>query len=99
MTAPVLQLSAIRILAQVLAGGPSQLAAVNPTRGLGVAMTEEITQRLRCPARACPAVLYYTPDLDEWVETADRVVLVCEGCDRGVARSGDVVGRALLGAA
>jgi simple sugar transport system ATP-binding protein len=87
------------MLAQVLAGGPSLLVAVNPTRGLDVAMTEEIARHLCCATRAYLAVLNDAAGLDELIETADRVVLVFEGCDRGVAaRNPDVVRHALLGA-
>jgi simple sugar transport system ATP-binding protein len=87
------------VLARELAGSPSLLVAVNPTRGLGVAAMEGIPQRLRDAARADAAVLYYTADLDELIEIADRIVTVFEGRVREVARNRDVVGRAMLGAA
>ena len=87
------------IVARELAGRPSLLVAVNPTRGLDVLATASIQQRLRDAAADGMAVVYYTADLDELVDIADRVVVVFDGRVRDVARDRDAVGRAMLGAA
>jgi simple sugar transport system ATP-binding protein len=87
------------IAARELATRPPLLVAVNPTRGLDVVATASIQQQLRDAAADGMAVVYYTADLDELVDIADRVVVVFEGQVREVARDRDAVGRAMLGAA
>ena len=87
------------IAARELADRPSLLVAVNPTRGLDVVATASIQQQLRDAASAGMAVVYYTADLDELIDIADRVVVVFDGRVREVARDRDAVGRAMLGAA
>jgi ABC-type uncharacterized transport system ATPase subunit len=82
-----------------LAEEPWLVGAVNPTRGLDVAATGAIQHRLHDASRGSMAVVYYTADLDELIEIADRVVVVFEGRVREVAPDRDVVGRAMLGAA
>jgi simple sugar transport system ATP-binding protein len=87
------------IAARELADRPSLLVAVNPTRGLDVVATASIQQQLRDAASAGMAIVYYTADLDELIDIADRVVVLFDGRVREVARDRDVVGRAMLGAA
>ncbi len=87
------------VLARELDGRPPLLVAVNPTRGLDVAAYEEIQQRMRDAARAGMAIVYYTADLDELTNIADRVVVVFDGRVREIARDRDAIGRAMLGAA
>ena len=45
------------------------------------------------------AVAYYTADLDELIDVADRVVVTFNGQLREVGRDREAVGRAMLGAA
>jgi simple sugar transport system ATP-binding protein len=66
---------------------------------LDVVATASIQQQLRDAASAGMAVVYYTADLDELIDIADRVVVVFDGRVREVARDRDAVGRAMLGAA
>jgi simple sugar transport system ATP-binding protein len=87
------------IAARELADRPSLLVAVNPTRGLDVVATASIQQQLRDAASAGMAIVYYTADLDELIDIADRVVVLFDGRVREVARDRDAVGRAMLGAA
>lgn len=87
------------IAARELASRPSLMVAVNPTRGLDVVATNSIQRKLRDAAAAGMAVVYYTADLDELIDIADRVVVVFDGQVREVARDRDTVGRAMLGAA
>ena len=87
------------IAARELATRPPLLVAVNPTRGLDVVATASIQRQLRDAAAAGMAVVYYTADLDELIDIADRVLVVFDGRVREVARDRDAIGRAMLGAA
>jgi ABC-type sugar transport system ATPase subunit len=53
---------------------------------------------MREAAQAGTGVVYHTPDLDELIETSDRIVVVFEGRVSEVALDRDAVGRAMLGA-
>jgi simple sugar transport system ATP-binding protein len=86
------------VLARELDGTPPLLVAVNPARGLDVAGSATIQQRMRETARAGTGVVYHTPDLDELIETSDRIVVVFEGRVTEVDVERDAVGRAMLGA-
>jgi simple sugar transport system ATP-binding protein len=87
------------VLARELAGDPALLVAANPTRGLDVAAAREIQQRLARESRRGMAVVYYSADLDELLDVADRVLVLFEGRVTEVARDRDAIGRAMLGAA
>ena len=86
------------VLARELDGTPPLLVAANPARGLDLAGAATIQQRIREAAQAGTGVVYHTPDLDELIETSDRVVVVFEGRVREVDVDRDAVGRAMLGA-
>ena len=77
------------VLARALAGDPKVLVAENPTRGLDVRATAEIHARLRAAADRGTAVVFYSSDLDEVLDIADRVVVVANGITQAVA--GDAV--------
>jgi simple sugar transport system ATP-binding protein len=87
------------VLARELNGSPSLIVAVNPTRGLDIAATNDVQQRLRDAAAAGMAIVYYSADLDELMAIADRIIVVFEGRVHEVPRDRDAVGRAMLGAA
>jgi simple sugar transport system ATP-binding protein len=87
------------VVARELDGAPRLIVAVNPTRGLDVAAAADVRRRLLAAADAGSAVVYYSPDLDEVLAIADRVVVVFDGRVREVPRDRALVGRAMLGAA
>jgi simple sugar transport system ATP-binding protein len=70
------------VVARALQGTPAIVVAENPARGLDVAAAEEIYSRLRGAAAAGAAVIFHSPDLDEVLTWADRVL---------VMRSGEVI--------
>jgi simple sugar transport system ATP-binding protein len=86
------------VLARELHGNPPLVVAVNPTRGLDIAATAQVQQRLRKAADDGAAIVYHSTDLDELLEVADRVLVVFDGRVREVDRDRDVIGRAMLGA-
>jgi simple sugar transport system ATP-binding protein len=67
------------VLGRALLSEPRVIVAENPTRGLDVAAATEIHDRLRRAAHNGAAVLFYSSDLDEVLEMADRVVVVANG--------------------
>jgi simple sugar transport system ATP-binding protein len=87
------------VLARELAGQPALLVAANPTRGLDVAAAREIQQRLAHESRRGMAVVYYSADLDELLDVADRMLVLFDGRVTEVTRDRDAIGRAMLGAA
>lgn len=86
------------VLARALARHPKVLVAENPTRGLDVRATAEIQARLRMAANRGTAVVFYSSDLDEVVEMADRVVVLANGRTHTVVGSADrtSLGRMML---
>jgi simple sugar transport system ATP-binding protein len=86
------------VLARALALQPKVLVAENPTRGLDVRATAEIRARLRAAANQGAAVVFYSSDLDEVLDVADRVVVVANGKTHVVAgdASRTAVGRMML---
>ena len=87
------------ILARELDGHPALLVAINPTRGLDVAASSSVQQRLRMARDAGVAIVYYSADLDELLTVADRIVVVFGGRVQEVPRDRGAVGRAMVGAA
>lgn len=67
------------VVARALQGAPRIVVAENPARGLDVAATEEIFSRLRRAAADGAAVIFHSPDLDEVLTWADRVVVMAAG--------------------
>ncbi len=67
------------ILARELSGNPKVLLVAQPTRGIDVAATRYIHERLREQARKGIAVLVVSEDLDEVINLADRILVMYEG--------------------
>ncbi|HEX7918619.1 MAG TPA: ATP-binding cassette domain-containing protein, partial [Gemmatimonadales bacterium] len=67
------------VVARALQGAPRIVVAENPARGLDVAAAEEIFVRLRQAAAEGAAVIFHSPDLDEVMTWADRVVVMAAG--------------------
>jgi simple sugar transport system ATP-binding protein len=90
------------VVARELEGAPSLLVAENPTRGLDVAGTAAVRDRLRelrDRGREGPGIVLLSTDLDEVLALADRVVVMVRGRLVAVpdrARSRDGVGRLML---
>jgi simple sugar transport system ATP-binding protein len=67
------------ILARAFSHDPSLLVLHNPTRGLDIASTQFVYERVRAAtARGCSVVLI-SEDLDEVIALADRVKVVYSG--------------------
>jgi simple sugar transport system ATP-binding protein len=67
------------VLARELAGDIRVLIAANPVFGLDFAAVKEIHTRLRQVRERGAGVLLISEDLDELLELADRIVVMCEG--------------------
>lgn len=67
------------VLARALVQRPQIVVAENPTRGLDVKATVDIHARLRYAAAHGAAVVFYSTDLDEVLEVADRIVVLQAG--------------------
>jgi simple sugar transport system ATP-binding protein len=89
------------VLGRALEAGPAVLLVENPTRGLDIAATADIHERLREAAATGVAVLVYSGDLDEVLHLGcDRLLVVTAGRVRELApdTTRDLVGRAMLDA-
>jgi simple sugar transport system ATP-binding protein len=67
------------IIARELSRNPAVVVAENPTRGLDIAATKAIHERLRQAASAGAAVLFHSNDLDEVLELGNRIIVVTRG--------------------
>ncbi|MFZ5624334.1 MAG: ABC transporter ATP-binding protein [Gemmatimonadota bacterium] len=67
------------VVAEALERKPQVLVAENPTRGLDLAATHDVHERLRQAATGGAAVLLYSSDLDEVIALADRIVVMAGG--------------------
>jgi simple sugar transport system ATP-binding protein len=81
------------------ADAPGALVVESPTRGLDIRASAAVHARLREARDAGAAVVVYSPDLDEVLTLADRVVVCFAGALREVPAERDLVGRAILGLA
>jgi simple sugar transport system ATP-binding protein len=86
------------VLAREMDDRPDVLVVENPTRGLDIAATAAVHERLLAACTAGAAVIIYSSDLDEVLALADRVVVVHAGRVREIPASRALVGRAMLGA-
>ncbi|MFM9105096.1 MAG: ABC transporter ATP-binding protein [Chloroflexota bacterium] len=79
------------LLGRELAGNPSVIVAVHPTRGVDVGATEAIHARLREQRTRGAATLLISEDLDELLALSDRIAVMYEGEIVGVvpARGAD----------
>lgn len=70
--------------------GPGRLlVAMNPTRGLDVAATRFIHERLRAYRRRGGAVLVFSEDLDELMGLCDRIAVMASGRIAGTFARGE----------
>lgn len=67
------------IVARALETHPRVLVAFNPTRGLDVAASQALYDALHTAAARGTAVLLISTDLDEILDLADRVTVLCRG--------------------
>jgi general nucleoside transport system ATP-binding protein len=67
------------VVARELSRNPAVIVAENPSRGLDLAATAAIHDRLRAAASAGAAVLFHSTDLDEVLGLATRVIVVARG--------------------
>jgi simple sugar transport system ATP-binding protein len=86
-------------VARELDGDPPLIVVENPTRGLDVAAATLVRRLLRDATTRGVAVVYFSADLDEVLELADRVVVTHGGSVRAVVKDRNAIGRAMLGAA
>ncbi|HUF30775.1 MAG TPA: ABC transporter ATP-binding protein [Gemmatimonadaceae bacterium] len=85
------------VLARELAGDPPLVVVEQPTRGLDIAASAAIHERLLAARDNGAAVVIASADLDELLMLADRLLVTFEGRVREVARDRDEAGRAMLG--
>jgi simple sugar transport system ATP-binding protein len=82
------------------AGGvPGAIVVENPTRGLDLAASAAVHQRLRDARDAGAAVVLYSSDLDEVLALADRLLVLYQGRVREIPPDREAAGRAMLGVA
>lgn len=86
------------VVGRELEGNPPLLVLDNPTQGLDVSAAASVHERIRTARNMGTAIVFYSSDLDELVELADRVIvanasgLIFSPPDR------DLVGNLLLSA-
>ncbi|MEO6777945.1 MAG: ATP-binding cassette domain-containing protein, partial [Gemmatimonadaceae bacterium] len=85
------------VVAREIEGSQTALVAENPSRGLDVQAAAAVHARIRAARDAGMAVVIYSSDLDEILDIADRVIVVCAGQVRDVPRDRELIGRAMLG--
>lgn len=78
------------ILARELSGKPALVVAGQPTRGLDIAATEYVRQKLVEMRNMGAAVLLISEDLNELMSLSDRVAVMCKGEFVGVFRPENV---------
>lgn len=67
------------VVARELSSAPKVLVVASPTRGVDLRAAESIYERIEEAARGGCAVLLLSPDLDEIIRIAHRVVVMHEG--------------------
>lgn len=85
------------VLARELDGDPPLIVVEQPTRGLDIAASATIHERLLAARDRGAAVVIASVDLDELIMLADRLLVMFGGTVRDVARDRDAAGRAMLG--
>jgi general nucleoside transport system ATP-binding protein len=71
------------------------LVTVNPTAGLDLAMSQRVRHELEKQAQSGRAVVLVSPDLNELLEVADRIAVVCGGKLVGVEPASELNPQAL----
>jgi ABC-type uncharacterized transport system ATPase subunit len=87
------------VLAREVSGKPILLVLENPTRGLDIRAAAFVRAQIQAARQGGAAVVFYSSDLDEIIDIADRVLVVHAGTVRLVAPDRALVGAAMLGAA
>ena len=72
------------LLAREMTSEPRVLVVASPTRGLDVSAMDVVRRLLAEAAQAGVAVLMVSEDLDEILDLADRVPVICSGRIAGV---------------
>ena len=85
------------VLARELDDKPEVVVAENPTRGLDVAATAAVHDRLRQARELGAALIIYSSDIDEVLTLADRVLVMFDGQAREVPVDRSLIGAAMLG--
>ena len=85
------------VLARELAGNPPLLVVEQPTRGLDIAASAAIHERLIAARERGAAIVLASADLDELIMLADRLLVLFEGRPKEVMPDREAVGRAMLG--
>jgi len=89
------------VVGRELDSAPKVLVVVQPTRGLDIAAVAAVREKLRAQRDRGCAVLLVSLDLDEVLELADRVVVLCNGKVNGEFQRGNYdereIGRCMLG--
>jgi simple sugar transport system ATP-binding protein len=87
------------VLARELDDAPRLVVAENPTRGLDIRAAAFVRDQLRAARDDGVAVVFYSSDLDEIMDIADRVLVVQGGRVTEVPKDRTRIGAAMLGAA
>ncbi len=87
------------VLGRELGDNVPLLVMENPTQGLDVHAAAAIHQRIREARTSGTAVVFYSSDLDELAELADRVIVVGRDGFESVEPNAKNIGRVLLGVA
>ena len=85
------------VLGRELSNNPALLILENPTQGLDVRAAGFVHDRIRKARDEGSAVVFYSSDLDELAEIADRVLVVSPQGMTSVAADKQSIGNALLG--
>jgi simple sugar transport system ATP-binding protein len=86
------------VLGRAVHTAPTALVVESPSRGLDVRATADIHAALRARRDAGAAIVVTSPDLDELLALADRVVVCYDGTVRAVPHDAATIGRAMVGA-
>jgi simple sugar transport system ATP-binding protein len=84
------------VLGRELTDSPVAVIAENPTRGLDIQASEMIHDHLRQARDAGTAIVFYSSDIDELVDLADRVLVLRDGILDEVPLDSRTIGDALL---
>ncbi|MEO8575070.1 MAG: ATP-binding cassette domain-containing protein [Gemmatimonadales bacterium] len=85
------------VLGRELSDKPELLVLENPTQGLDVNAASVVHQRMKAARDSGTAIVFYSTDLDELVDLADRVVVVGGGRISDSPPDKSEIGRLLLG--
>ena len=77
------------ILAREIEAGPQLLVVMQPTKGLDLGAIEFVQRKLLEQRDAGVAVLYISTELEQVLEVADRVAVMCAGRITGVLPRGE----------